>query len=174
MKTDEFEKGKRKTIRAKFRKYNTFFESMDDHAKLFVNGTSWNKKKYKPVIEADDYKTAAAALQKSGYATDPDYAEKLKDVIETYKLNEFDKINASLKAVDMKGAIKDHAIEDVWSKPSKEQHSIKLASAQKFTGQHIKVVSEKQNGESVWYQFQVKDELIGWVDQTAVQLNDET
>ncbi|MEC2176379.1 hypothetical protein P9G41_17095, partial [Bacillus amyloliquefaciens] len=48
----------------------------------------------KTVIEADDYKTAAAALQKSGYATDPDYAEKLKDVIETYKLNEFDKINA--------------------------------------------------------------------------------
>ena len=33
----------------------------------------------------------------------------------------------------MKGAIKDHAIEDVWSKPSKERHSIKLASAQKFT-----------------------------------------
>lgn len=174
MKTDEFEKGKRKTIRAKFRKYSTFFESMDDHAKLFVNGTSWNKKKYKPVIEADNYKTAAAALQKSGYATDPGYAEKIKDVIETYNLNEYDKINASLKAVDMKGAIKDHAIEDVWSKPSKERHSIKLASAQKFTGQHIKVVSEKQNGESVWYQIQVKDKLIGWVDQTAVQLSEET
>lgn len=74
----------------------------------------------------------------------------------------------------MKGAIKDHAIEDVWSKPSKERHSIKLASAQKFTGEHIKVVSEKQNGESVWYQIQVKDELIGWVDQTAVQLSEET
>lgn len=174
MNTDEFEQGKRKTIRAKFRKYSTFFESMDDHAKLFVNGTSWNKKKYKPVLEAGDYKTAAAALQKSGYATDPDYAEKIKDVIETYNLNEFDKVNASLKAVDLKGAIKDHSIEDVWSKPSKEPHSIKLASAQKFTGQHIKVVSEKQNGQSVWYQFQVNDQLIGWVDKTAVQLNEET
>ncbi|MBY8911151.1 glucosaminidase domain-containing protein [Bacillus sp. YC2] len=174
MNTDEFEKGKRKTIRAKFRKYSTFFESMDDHAKLFVNGTSWNKKKYKPVLEAGDYKTAAAALQKSGYATDPDYAEKVKDVIETYNLNEFDKVNASLKAVDLKGAIKDRSIEDVWSKPSKEPHSIKLASAQKFTGQHIKVVSEKQNGQSVWYQFQVNDQLIGWVDKTAVQLNEET
>ncbi|MBT2575575.1 glucosaminidase domain-containing protein [Bacillus sp. ISL-51] len=174
MNTDEFEKGKRKTIRAKFRKYSTFFESMDDHAKLFVNGTSWNKKKYKPVLEAGDYKTAAAALQKSGYATDPDYAEKIKDVIETYNLNEFDKVNESLKAVDLKGAIKDRSIEDVWSKPSKEPHSIKLASAQKFTGQHIKVVSEKQNGQSVWYQFQVNDQLIGWVDKTAVQLNEET
>ncbi|MDP4114174.1 MAG: exo-glucosaminidase LytG, partial [Bacillota bacterium] len=36
METDEVEKGKRKTIRAKFRKYSTFFESMDDHAQLFV------------------------------------------------------------------------------------------------------------------------------------------
>ncbi len=78
MKTDEFEKGKRKTIRAKFRKYSTFFESMDDHAKLFVNGTSWNKKKYKPVIEADNYKTAAAPFKNPATPQTPAMLKKLK------------------------------------------------------------------------------------------------
>ena len=41
--------------------------------------------------EASDYKTAAKAVQNSGYATDPTYADKLINMIETYHLNQYDK-----------------------------------------------------------------------------------
>ncbi|MCY8921889.1 glucosaminidase domain-containing protein [Bacillus atrophaeus] len=174
METDEFEKGERKTIRAKFRKYRTFFESMNDHAILFVRGTSWNKKKYQPVLEAKDYKKAAVALQKSGYATDPDYADKISSIVENYGLDEFDQVNPSIKSVDLNGSVKDNAFEDVWSKPSKDAKSIKLSSVQDFVGENIKVVSKKQKGQSVWYQFQINDKLVGWVDDSAIQLSEET
>ncbi|MEC1753169.1 glucosaminidase domain-containing protein [Bacillus mojavensis] len=174
METDEFEKGERKTIRAKFRKYSTFFESMDDHAKLFVQGTSWNKKKYKPVLEAEDYKEAAGALQTSGYATDPDYAGKISAIVEKYDLDKYDEVNPSLKAVDLKGAIKDSAVQDVWSKPSTDEQSIKLTSAQSYVGKDIKVVSKKQKGQSVWYQFQVNNKLVGWIDDSAVEIKEAT
>ncbi|KAF1678169.1 MULTISPECIES: glucosaminidase domain-containing protein [Bacillus] len=174
METDEFEKGERKTIRAKFRKYSTFFESMDDHAQLFVRGTSWNKKKYKPVLDAGDYKEAATALQKAGYATDPDYANKISAIVETYDLNEYDKVNPSLKPVDLNASIKDGAVQDIWSKPSTDDRSIKITSAQSYVGKDIKVVSKRQRGQSVWYQFQIKDKLIGWIDDSAVEIKEAT
>jgi mannosyl-glycoprotein endo-beta-N-acetylglucosaminidase len=63
---------------------------MDDHTQLFVNGTDWNAKQYADVLAATDYKTAAKALQSSGYATDPDYADKIINVIETYNLEQYD------------------------------------------------------------------------------------
>lgn len=174
METDEVEKGKRKTIRAKFRKYSTFFESMDDHAQLFVRGTSWNKKKYKPVLEAGNYKEAATALQTSGYATDPDYADKISAIVEKYDLDEYDEVNPSLKSVDLNASIKDCAVQDVWSKPSTDDRSIRLTSAQSYVGKDIKVVSKKQKGQSIWYQFQINDKLIGWIDDSAVEIKEAT
>jgi flagellum-specific peptidoglycan hydrolase FlgJ len=41
-------------------------------------------------LTANDYRSAAQALQDAGYATDPDYASKIIQVIETYQLNRFD------------------------------------------------------------------------------------
>jgi flagellum-specific peptidoglycan hydrolase FlgJ len=78
------------TIKGDFRVYDTWAESMDDHTQLFVNGTDWNAKQYADVLAATDYKTAAKALQSSGYATDPDYADKIINVIETYNLEQYD------------------------------------------------------------------------------------
>ena len=58
--------------------------------KLLAQGTTWNPQQYQHVVAATNYKTAAAALQQDGYATDPTYAQKLINVIETYKLNQYD------------------------------------------------------------------------------------
>lgn len=63
---------------------------MDDHTLLFVNGTDWNSDLYKNVLSATNYQEAATALQTAGYATDPDYAQKVINVIETYQLNQYD------------------------------------------------------------------------------------
>ena len=56
-----------------------------------VKGTAYNQQNYQEVINATDYQTAARALQKAGYATDPDYAQKLINVIKTYNLDQYDR-----------------------------------------------------------------------------------
>ena len=68
----------------------TTVESIRDHALLFVNGTDWNPQQYATVRAAKDYKTAAAALKTDGYATDPDYPQKLIHLIETWNLTQYD------------------------------------------------------------------------------------
>lgn len=78
------------TIQGDFRVYNSWQESLDDHTMLFVNGTNWNPQLYAGVLTATDYRQAAQALQTAGYATDPDYANKIISVIETYKLDQYD------------------------------------------------------------------------------------
>ncbi|MCI4060165.1 SH3-like domain-containing protein, partial [Bacillus cereus] len=89
-------------------------------------------------------------------------------------LDEYDEVNPSLKSVDLKAAIKDSAVQDIWSKPSTDDRSIKLTSAQSYVGKDIKVVSKKQKGQSVWYQFQINDKLIGWIDDSAVEIKEAT
>lgn len=90
MQTKEFVNGEWIEIEAPFRKYETWQESMNDHAALFVNGTDWNANQYADVLSADNYKEAASALQNNGYATDPTYAEKLITLIEEYRLYQYD------------------------------------------------------------------------------------
>ena len=79
------------TIQGDFKVYDTWEESMDDHTKLFVNGVTWNPRLYESVLLASNYYEAAQALQVAGYATDPTYAEKVINVIETYNLDKYDK-----------------------------------------------------------------------------------
>ncbi|WP_413537000.1 glycoside hydrolase family 73 protein [Carnobacterium divergens] len=82
--TDEFENGERITIEASFKKYDTIQESMGDHIDFLKGGT------YDAIKTSTDYKEAAYALQNGGYATDPQYAEKLIELIEQFKLNKYD------------------------------------------------------------------------------------
>lgn len=88
--TREFVDGKWTEIQADFRVYPNWEASMDDHALLFVNGVDWNPDLYQGVIQATTYQEAAQALQEAGYATDPDYHQKIVGVIESYGLSQYD------------------------------------------------------------------------------------
>ena len=89
--TTEYDrKGNATRVQAKFRKYPSWYASLQDLAKLYVNGTSWDPNHYKAVVGEKDYKKATAALVKAGYATDPNYATKLNGLIETYNLTQYD------------------------------------------------------------------------------------
>lgn len=70
-----------------FRKYETVYDSYQDHAN-FLLGRKWYEPLFK--LEKDDYKGWATGLKSAGYATDPQYAEKLISIIERYQLNQFD------------------------------------------------------------------------------------
>lgn len=90
MTTQEYVNGKWKVVTARFRSYSDDYASMRDHAQLLAHGTTWNQRQYAQVIAARDYKTAASALQSSGYATDPGYAQKIIQVVEKYDLDNYD------------------------------------------------------------------------------------
>ncbi len=83
--TREVYNGKETFIDAEFRKYPSFEGSIQDHNDLLM------KPRYKKVVAAKDYKTACIEVQKAGYATDPKYAELLIRIVESNKLQEYDK-----------------------------------------------------------------------------------
>lgn len=91
MNTKEFVDEEWIEINGRFRIYESWQDSMNAHTKLFVEGTTWNPQQYATVLAADNYRDAAFALQASGYATDPTYPEKLIELIQQYKLDQFDK-----------------------------------------------------------------------------------
>ncbi|WP_258729660.1 phage tail spike protein [Bacillus atrophaeus] len=92
--TTEYDKnGVATRVKAKFRKYPSWYESLQDLAKLYTNGTSWDPGKYKAVIGEKDFQKATAAVQKAGYATDPNYATKLNSIILTYKVTQYDSVD---------------------------------------------------------------------------------
>lgn len=84
MPTDEVINGERITVNDSFKKYNTIQESLVDHLE-FIKGSS-----YESIKTSKNYKEAAIALQNGGYATDPNYAEKLIELIEEFQLDRYD------------------------------------------------------------------------------------
>jgi len=70
-----------------FRKYDKVAESYRDHA-LFLTG----KGRYASLfaLDKDDYRAWAKGLRKAGYATDPQYPDKLITYIERYNLGQYD------------------------------------------------------------------------------------
>lgn len=89
MSTQEWVGGRYITVNADFRAYDSIDESVADHAAFFTN-TEWRKNNYRHVVGEKDYKKASRALQSAGYATDPEYANKLIRIIEQYGLHKWD------------------------------------------------------------------------------------
>ncbi|MBU6342692.1 MAG: glucosaminidase domain-containing protein, partial [Bacteroidetes bacterium] len=69
-----------------FRIFNNPWESWRAHSQMISSGRYAKLKKF-----GFDYKRWARGLQSIGYATDPNYADKLIGVIEKYELNRYDR-----------------------------------------------------------------------------------
>jgi len=77
--TTEYIDGAPRKVTAKFRAYNSFEESFRDYAQL-INGNPRYEKARASTGSALAY---ASELQKAGYATDPQYANKLNRAIQS-------------------------------------------------------------------------------------------
>ncbi|MFD1384417.1 flagellar assembly peptidoglycan hydrolase FlgJ [Rhodanobacter aciditrophus] len=75
--TLEFRGGIPKQEKASFRAYDSFAESFADYAQFLQSGD-----RYKNALQVGgDAASFAASLQQSGYATDPQYAEKITNIL---------------------------------------------------------------------------------------------
>ncbi|WP_016582452.1 glucosaminidase domain-containing protein, partial [Yersinia pestis] len=75
--TTEYEQGVAKKTKARFRVYGSYVEAVSDYVKLLTQNP-----RYAHVAAAQSPEQGAHALQKAGYATDPQYAQKLVSVIQ--------------------------------------------------------------------------------------------
>ena len=89
--TTEYVDGKPETQQARFAVYDSWKDSMSEHAETIVNGNTWNPNQFKDVIAAKNYKQAAKALYDNHYATDVNYTKLLVNVIETWNMQCYDK-----------------------------------------------------------------------------------
>ncbi|CFQ36539.1 flagellar assembly peptidoglycan hydrolase FlgJ [Yersinia bercovieri] len=75
--TTEYEQGVATKTKARFRVYGSYVEAVSDYVKLLTQNP-----RYANVAAAQSPEQGAHALQQAGYATDPQYAQKLVSVIQ--------------------------------------------------------------------------------------------
>ena len=83
--TQEVINGQWVTIQDKFRDYDSIDDSILDHGKILT------LPRYANVINASSYRAAAQALFDGGYATDPQYASKIINTVESSDLAQWEK-----------------------------------------------------------------------------------
>ena len=79
--THEVVDGKRIKVRDSFRQYDSYDESIADYGSFLQQN-----KRYKPMLQAATLREQVEALGKSGYATDPDYADKVMAIAKSKRL----------------------------------------------------------------------------------------
>ncbi len=77
--TTEYINGTPRKVTARFRAYESYEEAFKDHSRLLSRSSRYSQ----TVAQADTAQGFAQGLQKAGYATDPAYANKLTQVINT-------------------------------------------------------------------------------------------
>lgn len=90
MVTTEYLNDKKVHLKQYFRVYNSWDESIRKHTLLIINGTADNPQRYSNV-RTKSYRRAVINLQKDGYATDPQYANKLIYAIRKFNLQKYDR-----------------------------------------------------------------------------------
>ena len=70
-----------------FRAYDNAWQSYEDHSRFLVNSSRYRKLFS---LSITDYRGWARGLKAAGYATNPRYADKLIELIELYKLHQYD------------------------------------------------------------------------------------
>jgi len=99
--TKEYINGQWVTVKESFRTYPDWAGSIRDHAKFLLENSRYAKAGFFVCCAAYDYKCAARALQTAQYATDPQYADSLIKLIETYSLYKLDQeVKTLMQVID--------------------------------------------------------------------------
>lgn len=93
-KTFEYINGKRVDIVDSFKVYPDWETSVIDHGNLFLRAS-----RYQNLIGEKDYKKACEKVHADGYATAPNYAEVLINIIESYNLHQYDAYSGIIQYV---------------------------------------------------------------------------
>ena len=87
---EEYTVGEITPVTADFRAYDSIDESIKDHSDYLRGAKNGSVLRYEGLVGITDYKAAIQLIKDGGYATDSKYVDKVCNIIETYKLTEFD------------------------------------------------------------------------------------
>lgn len=90
----EVENGQEVMRRSKFRCYECIEESIADHAAYLLNAANGNKRRFEGIQGEQDYRKAIQIIKAGGYATDPEYVNKICSIIERWDLTRFNAGNS--------------------------------------------------------------------------------
>lgn len=96
--TKEYVNGKYISVKAKFKSYGSWSESIKDHDDLFNR-----LDRYKPLRGETDAFKACDLLQSCGYATSPIYSNSLKNIIKLNDLKKYDNCGVGLFMCKIQG-----------------------------------------------------------------------
>lgn len=83
--TTEYYHGHKMTVNAPFRRYPDLAASLEDHGKFLSKNP-----RYKPAFQCADGVDFAKEIAECGYATDPNYAHLVMELIDQYNLTKYD------------------------------------------------------------------------------------
>lgn len=88
--TGEEYSGKKVTIQASFRKYNSVAQSVADHSAYLVNAKNGLVNRYAGLTDTKSYSQQLTIIKNGGYATSSNYVSQLSNLIVKYNLTQFD------------------------------------------------------------------------------------
>lgn len=105
------------TVKADFRVYNSYDESIGDHSAYLAGAKNGRALRYKGLVGCTDYKKAAQIIKNGGYATGTDYVGKICRLVEQYNLTQY---NAAKKTEETKKTEKTDTKKEKTKKKAKE------------------------------------------------------
>ena len=93
------------TVQADFRAYKTWQQSVNDHSAYLAGAKNGSSLRYKGLVGCTDYKKAAQIIKAGGYATAPDYVEKLCKLVEQYGLTKYNAAYQAQKTTAKKATV---------------------------------------------------------------------
>lgn len=87
--TGEYYSGSYTTVKADFRAYKSWAESVADHSAYLAGAKNGSALRYAGLVGCTDYRKAAQIIKNGGYATSPDYVTKICNIVEQYNLTRF-------------------------------------------------------------------------------------
>ncbi|MDO5146542.1 MAG: glucosaminidase domain-containing protein [Eubacteriales bacterium] len=90
LRTGEEYNGRRVTVTASFRKYETVAQSVADHSAYLVNAKNGYANRYQGLTDTTSYVEQVNIIKNGGYATSSNYVSQLISLIERYNLTQYD------------------------------------------------------------------------------------
>lgn len=113
--------------KADFRKYPCVEDSIADRAAYFSGAMNGNQKRYPGLVGERDYRKAIQIIKDGGYATDVNYVDKLCNLVERWKLTQYD--------ADFSGAAAGDSGADILPETDQSWYRVRLSCGSGMTGQ---------------------------------------
>ena len=133
------------TITADYRRYSCVEDSIADHSAYLLGAKNGSKLRYDGIKGCVDYKKAAQIIKDGGYATSLTYVEKLCNIIERWKLTQYD------VAGEASDVVKYYRVRKSWEDAASQLGAYTvLANAKTMADKHPRYKVYDWNGKQVY------------------------